>query len=223
MGFCDKILVVLEPNDIVRVEDNGRGIPVDIHPTEKISALELVLTRLHAGGKFDKGSYKVSGGLHGVGVSVVNALSVWMEAKVYKDGFEHYAKFEKGSILEPVKKIGETDKISPKIVGSRYVVGVKREANRIGISIESYVRKIKDEIGKSPLSQHLKTSVLSHIDYHEFYDLGIIVITVPRQSKLSYYGEQLYWRKADSTVEASKPKEVEELARRFWNGVQVSS
>ncbi len=109
-GFCDKILVVLEPNDIVRVEDNGRGIPVDIHPTEKISALELVLTRLHAGGKFDKGSYKVSGGLHGVGVSVVNALSVWMEAKVYKDGFEHYAKFEKGSILEPVKKIGETEK-----------------------------------------------------------------------------------------------------------------
>ena len=109
-GFCDKILVVLEPNDIVRVEDNGRGIPVDIHPTEKISALELVLTRLHAGGKFDKVSYKVSGGLHGVGVSVVNALSIWMEAKVYKDGFEHYAKFEKGSILEPVKKIGETEK-----------------------------------------------------------------------------------------------------------------
>jgi hypothetical protein len=124
---------------------------------------------------------------------------------------------------DDAKKIGETDKISPKIVGSRYVVGVKREADRIGIPIESYVRKIKDEIGKSPLSQHLKTSILSHIDYHEFYDLGIIVITVPRQSKLSYYGEQLYWRKADSTVEASKPKEVEELARRFWNGAQVSS
>lgn len=109
-GFCNSILVVLEPNDIVRVEDNGRGIPVDIHPTEKISALELVLTRLHAGGKFDKGSYKVSGGLHGVGVSVVNALSIWMEARVFKDSFEHYAKFEKGVILEPVKKIGATEK-----------------------------------------------------------------------------------------------------------------
>ncbi len=109
-GFCNNILVVLEPNDIVRVEDNGRGIPVDIHPTEKVSALELVLTRLHAGGKFDKGSYKVSGGLHGVGVSVVNALSVWMEARVFKDGHEHYAKFEKGHITEPVKKVGEVSR-----------------------------------------------------------------------------------------------------------------
>lgn len=109
-GHCDTILVVLEKNDIVRVEDNGRGIPVDIHPAEGVSALELVLTRLHAGGKFDKGSYKVSGGLHGVGVSVVNALSTWMEAFVSRDGFDYYIKFETGNTIAPVKQLGETDK-----------------------------------------------------------------------------------------------------------------
>jgi len=109
-GYCDTILVVLEKNDTVRVEDNGRGIPVDIHPEEGVSALELVLTRLHAGGKFDKGSYKVSGGLHGVGVSVVNALSTNMEAIVCRDGFEYVQKFALGEPLGPVTKRGETQK-----------------------------------------------------------------------------------------------------------------
>jgi DNA gyrase subunit B len=109
-GFCDTITVVLEQNDIVRVEDNGRGIPVDIHPTEHISALELVLTKLHAGGKFDKNSYKVSGGLHGVGVSCVNALSEWMEATVKLNGHIYQQKYSIGVPKTKVEEIGQTDK-----------------------------------------------------------------------------------------------------------------
>lgn len=109
-GFCDTIYVVLEKDDIVRVEDNGRGIPVDIHPEEGISALELVLTRLHAGGKFDKGSYKVSGGLHGVGVSCVNALSTWLEATVEKDGKKHFMEFRVGESVAPVKEMGASSR-----------------------------------------------------------------------------------------------------------------
>ena len=108
-GYCDKIVVVLEKDDVVRVEDNGRGIPVDIHPTEKISALELVLTRLHAGGKFEKSAYKVSGGLHGVGVSCVNALSEWMEATVKLNGHIYRQYYEKGIPKTKVEIIGDTD------------------------------------------------------------------------------------------------------------------
>ena len=107
-GYCTQITVALEKDDICRVEDNGRGIPVDIHPTEHISALELVLTRLHAGGKFDKSNYKVSGGLHGVGVSCVNALSVWMEAFVNKDGKRYHQKYAEGIPKSKVECIGET-------------------------------------------------------------------------------------------------------------------
>ncbi|MCL2879385.1 MAG: DNA topoisomerase (ATP-hydrolyzing) subunit B [Treponema sp.] len=104
-GFCTEILVVLEGNDVVRVEDNGRGIPFDMHPTEHVSALELVMTRLHAGGKFDKKSYKVSGGLHGVGVSVVNALSEWCEAFVHSDNMIYTQRYKIGIPESPAHEV----------------------------------------------------------------------------------------------------------------------
>ena len=108
-GFCDTITVALEKDDIVRVEDNGRGIPVDIHPDEKISALELVLTRLHAGGKFDKNAYKVSGGLHGVGVSCVNALSTYLRAEVHRNGKIYVQEFSCGVPLGPMTEGGVSE------------------------------------------------------------------------------------------------------------------
>jgi DNA gyrase subunit B len=109
-GHCDYIIVNIEKDGSISVEDNGRGIPVDMHPKEGIPAVEVVLTKLHAGGKFDKDSYKVSGGLHGVGVSCVNALAVWFKVEVHRDGKIHYMSFAKGITKEKLKVIGETKK-----------------------------------------------------------------------------------------------------------------
>ncbi len=114
-GTCTEVNVIIENDNSVTVIDNGRGIPVDIHSTMKKSALEVVMTVLHAGGKFDKKSYKVSGGLHGVGVSVVNALSEWCEAEVYRDGHIYYQKYTRGVPIEKVKKLGTTNKKGTKI------------------------------------------------------------------------------------------------------------
>jgi DNA gyrase subunit B len=106
-GHCENIIVTLMKEGTVRVEDDGRGIPVGPHPKYKVPALEIVMTRLHAGGKFKKGSYKVSGGLHGVGVSVVNALSNWLEAQVTREGAVHLQRYEKGRVAGPMKVIGK--------------------------------------------------------------------------------------------------------------------
>ena len=113
-GFCNQINVLLRRDGTVEVTDNGRGIPVDLHPTQKKSALEVIMTMLHAGGKFDHQSYKVSGGLHGVGVSVVNALSEWCEVEVCREGFVYQQQYRRGEPQAPVKKIGSCKKSGTK-------------------------------------------------------------------------------------------------------------
>ncbi len=110
VGYCDKIKVTINEDGSCTVEDNGRGIPVDIHHEQGKSALEVVMTILHAGGKFDRKTYKISGGLHGVGVSVVNALSEWLEVFVQKDGNVYYQKYQRGIPVEDVKIVGKTKK-----------------------------------------------------------------------------------------------------------------
>ena len=109
-GHCDEILVIINEDNSITTHDNGRGIPVDIHKKEGVSALQVVMTKIGAGGKFDKDSYKVSGGLHGVGVSCVNALSESLTATVYRDGKIWEQQYERGKTLSPVKEIGTTDK-----------------------------------------------------------------------------------------------------------------
>ena len=115
-GYCDRIDVAILEGDVISVTDNGRGIPVDVQPQTGLPALEVVFTILHAGGKFGGGGYKVSGGLHGVGASVVNALSEWLEVRVHKEGKIYEMKFSRGKVTQPMQVVGDTDRHGTEVV-----------------------------------------------------------------------------------------------------------
>lgn len=174
-GYCTEIEVIIDKENYITVIDNGRGIPVDLHPTQHKSALEVVMTMLHAGGKFDKKSYKVSGGLHGVGVSVVNALSEICEVEVYRDGKIYSQKYAYGAPLADVVEIGSTKKTGTKTrffadkeifkkINYNYEILCER-LRELAFLTKDLLIKIKDErTGKSETFKY-KGGIISFIQY----------------------------------------------------------
>lgn len=208
-GHCDTIKVILHADNSCSVEDNGRGIPTGIHPTEGISAAEVVLTKLHAGGKFDKDTYKFSGGLHGVGVSVVNALSSRLDLTIYQNGKIHEMSFEKGKSLAPLKVTGETKKRGTLV---RFWADPTIFQETTTYSFETLSSRLRE---LAFLNKNLRISILDERTgkSHDFYFEGGIVSFVKHinEKKTPLFPEVIYFEKSDEVY-------VLELAFQYNDG-----
>jgi len=209
-GFCDRVVVTIHEGDSVTVEDDGRGIPVDIHPTEKVPGVELAMTTLHAGGKFDKNTYKVSGGLHGVGVSVVNALSEYLEVEILREGQKYHQRYERGLKTKDLETLGKakgsgtkvTFKPDPQIFTElTYNFDVLSNRLRELAFLNKGLRiVIVDERGEEPLREEYQ------------YEGGLAeYVTYLRGTRGALHDKVCYF-------EASKPEAEIELALQYDQG-----
>lgn len=208
-GYCSKIKVVLYPDGSCSVEDNGRGIPTDIHPTEGVSAAEVVLTKLHAGGKFDKESYKYSGGLHGVGVSVVNALSKRLELEIYRDGHIYKQIYERGKPLNPLEIVGDTDKRGTFI---RFFPDPEIFTETTAFSFEILSARLRE---LAFLNKKLSITITDEINNkkHDFYFEGGIISFIQHinAKKTPLFPEVIHFERSDDNY-------VLEIALQYNDG-----
>ncbi|MEI8095198.1 MAG: DNA topoisomerase (ATP-hydrolyzing) subunit B [Spirochaetales bacterium] len=199
-GYCSEVKVVIEAGNVIRVEDNGRGIPVDMHPEEGVSALEVVLTKLHAGGKFDKNSYKVSGGLHGVGSSVVNALSTWFEATIYREEHVWFQRFQVGDPVAPAKSIGDSDKTGTTI---RFAADPDIFTETTEYSFDVLATRLRELAFLNKGVRILLTDERSDVPrLHDFYFEGGVKSFVEylNKSKMKLHDEVIYFEKEKEGV-----------------------
>lgn len=208
-GYCDTVNVILHEDGSCSVEDNGRGIPTDIHPTEKVSAVEVVLTKLHAGGKFDKDTYQFSGGLHGVGISVVNALSEWTRVTVFQKGNIYFQEFQRGKPIKSLEIIGTTDKRGTLV---HFKPDAEIFTETTNLSFETLSSRLRE---LSFLNKNVRISIVDERSnkHHEFHFAGGIVSFIEHinEKKTPLFPEVIYCEKRDE-------KYVLEVAMQYNDG-----
>ncbi len=218
-GHATQCNVIIQKDGSVRVTDDGRGIPTDMHPTEGVPALEVVLTRLHAGGKFDHGAYKVSGGLHGVGVSCVNALSTWLEARVYQRGKIHFQRFEIGVPVGTLEVVGETDRSGTEIT-------FKADGNIFSTTeidyeiVSSRLRETAYLMGAHGVVINLLDERNGQKEHFEFPDGLRTFVSNLNKNKTPIHDDVIHFRKVVTSDEYPDAEYMVEVALQYTDGFQ---